>query len=84
MRFSMSVPDLDDAVHVDAGQVDCVGVELAGFDELLDLGDADPAGHGGERVEVAGRLVEDQVAVPVALRSACTRAKSVTIASSST
>ena len=44
-----------------------VGVELARLDELLDLGDADPAGHRGERVEVARRLVEDQVAVPVAL-----------------
>ena len=32
-----------------------VGVELARLDELLDLGDGDPAGHRGQRVEVAGR-----------------------------
>ena len=54
-------------VDEDAGRVDLVGVELAGLDELLDLGDRDAPGHGGERVEVAAGLVEDQVAVPVAL-----------------
>ena len=41
---------------------------LAGLDELLDLGDADPAGHRRERREVAGRLVEHEVAVAVALQ----------------
>ena len=76
--------DFDDAVDVDAGQMDLIGVELAGLDELFDLGDADAPGHCGERVEVAGGLVEDEVAVPVTFRSACTSAKSVTIASSST
>ena len=50
------------------GRWTCVGVELARLDELLDLGDRDPAGHGAQRVEVAGGLVEDEVAVPVALR----------------
>ena len=60
-----------------------VRVDLAGLDQLLDLGDRDPAGHGAQRVEVARRLVEHQVAVPVADR-ACTSAKSVVIASSST
>jgi hypothetical protein len=48
--------------------VDAVGVELARGDEFFDLGDADLAGHRGERVEVAGRLVEDEVAVHVAAR----------------
>ena len=48
------------------GQVDAVRVELARFDELLHLRDADPARHRGERVEVARGLVEDEVAVPVA------------------
>src|SRR6478752_3400015 len=37
--------DLDDAVHVHAGQVDPVRVELARFNEALDLRDADPARH---------------------------------------
>jgi hypothetical protein len=54
-------------VHVDAGQVHGVRVELAGLDELLDLGDGHPSGHRRERVEVAGRLVEHEVAVAVAL-----------------
>lgn len=57
--------DLDDAVHVDAGQVHGVGVEHSGLDELLDLHDADAPGHRGERVEVARRLVEHEVAVAV-------------------
>ena len=58
--------DLDDALHEDARGVDVLGVEFAGFDELLDLGDRDPAGHGAQRVEVARRRVVDEVAVPVA------------------
>ena len=33
----------------DPREVDVLGVDLAGLDELLDLGDGDPAGHGGER-----------------------------------
>jgi hypothetical protein len=41
------------------------GVGLGG-----DLGGGDFAGHGGEGVEVAGVFVEDEVAVPVALRGA--------------
>src|SRR4029079_4164507 len=58
--------DLDDAVDVDARQMDAVRIEFARLDELVDLRDADAAGHRGERVEVARRLVEDQVPVPVA------------------
>src|SRR4051794_39443828 len=57
--------DFEHAVHVDAGKVDGVGVELAWLDQFLHLGDADAAGHGGERVEVAGGPVEDEVAVSV-------------------
>ena len=30
---------LDDAVHEDAGQVDVVGIERAGVDQAVDLGD---------------------------------------------
>src|ERR671912_1535670 len=59
--------DHHDAVDVDARQVHGVRVELAHLHELLDLRDAHPAGHRRERREVAGRLVEDEVAVPVAL-----------------
>lgn len=46
--------------------MDRVGAEGARLDEFLDLGDGDPARHGGQRVEVVGGLVEDQVAVGVA------------------
>ena len=68
MRFSMrfSRADLDNAAHVDAGQVHLIGIDLAWFDEFFDLGDADAPGHRGERREVAGGLVEDQVAVTIA------------------
>ena len=48
--------------------MDVVGVEHARLDELVDLGDRDAPGHARERVEVAGRLLEAQVAVPVADR----------------
>src|SRR4051812_22485090 len=58
-------PDFEHAMHVDAGKVDGVGVELARRDQFLHLGDADAAGHGGERVEVAGGPVEDEVPVSV-------------------
>jgi hypothetical protein len=53
------------AVHVDAGQVHGVGVDGAGFDDLLDLGDRDLARHRAGRVEVAGRAAEHEVAALV-------------------
>src|SRR5580765_541171 len=40
----------DDALDVDAGRVDGVGVERPGLDQLLDLGDGDAAGGGDHRV----------------------------------
>jgi hypothetical protein len=52
----------EDALDEDPRRVDLVGVELADLDQLLDLGDRDPAGHRGERVEVAGGLAVDEVA----------------------
>src|ERR687893_1953117 len=57
--------DDDHPVDEDPGQVHVLGPDVARFDEFLDLGDGDPPGHAGQRVEVAGRLVEPQVAVPV-------------------
>jgi hypothetical protein len=44
------------------GQVHVVGRNLAGGDHALHFDDADLAGHGGRRVEVACRQVETQVA----------------------
>ena len=72
MRFSVacSAPSATTRCTKIPGSVDVVGVELARLDELLDLGDRDPPGHRDQRVEVARGLVEDQVAVPVALRRA--------------
>src|ERR1700686_5345178 len=59
-------PDRNDPLHVNPGQVDLLGIDLARLDELLDLGDGDLSGHRAERVELPRRLVEDEVAVPVA------------------
>src|SRR5215475_2682402 len=57
----------NDPLNEDARQMDGVRIELAGLDEFLDLGNGDLASHGTERVEVAGALVEDKIAVRVAL-----------------
>src|SRR6202012_3987348 len=56
---------LHDALNEDPRRVDMVGVDLARLDQLLNLGDGDLARHRDQRAEVAGRLVEHQVAVPV-------------------
>src|SRR4051794_27491671 len=56
-----------DPLHVHTGGVYVVRADLTRLDELLDLGDGHPAAHRGERVEVARRLPEHQVAVPVPL-----------------
>lgn len=49
-------------MHVDPRQVDLIGVETADRHDLLDLGHADLATGGGRRIEVAGRLAEDEIA----------------------
>ena len=62
--------DVNDALHEDAGQVDGLRIDRAGFDELLDFGDRDLAGHRAERIEVARRFVKDQVSRSIADRRA--------------
>src|SRR5690606_12045835 len=57
--------DPDHPLDEDAGQVHLVRVQFARLHQMLDLGDGDAAGHRGQRVEVAGRGVEHQVAVAV-------------------
>src|SRR5688500_6298812 len=47
--------------------MDAVRIEASDRDDLLDLGDADPAGRGHRLVEVAGGLAEDEVAGLVGL-----------------
>src|SRR5690606_18081241 len=56
----------DDPVHERAGQVDVVGIDGTGRHERLHLDDGVPRRHRGERVEVAGREPEPQVAGLVA------------------
>jgi hypothetical protein len=62
--------ELDDPVHIDSGQVNVVRIDLARFDQFVDLRDGDAPGHGGDRVEVSGGFLEHEVAVAVAARSA--------------
>ena len=57
----------DQAVHIDRRQMDAVGVEAADRHDLLDLGDADPAGGRHRLVEVARGLAEHEVAALVRL-----------------
>ena len=60
----------DEALDVDSGGGDVVGVELAGLDDLFDFGDGDFAGGGHHGVEVAGGLAVDEVAGGVGLPGA--------------
>src|SRR5437016_5684447 len=53
---------LEDPLHEDAGRVHRVGLDGAGRDQLLDLGDRHLAGGGHHRVEVARGLAVDEVA----------------------
>jgi hypothetical protein len=57
---------LEDALDVNAGGDDGVGVEGAGVDEFLDFGDGDAGGGGHHRVEIAGGLSIDKVAGAIA------------------
>src|SRR6056297_1814201 len=52
---------LNEAVHVDAGQVDGIGIERALGHNLFDLKHAGLAAHGRRRIEVAGGLAEDGI-----------------------
>ena len=53
-------------VHVDPRGVHVGGVDFTWFDQVLNLGDGDPARHGAVRIEIGRRRVIDEVAVPVA------------------
>ncbi|KTR86391.1 hypothetical protein NS220_18290 [Microbacterium testaceum] len=54
-------------MHVDAGEVNGIRIDLPRLDEVLDLHDAGATGHRGEGVEAARGLAEHEVAVAVAL-----------------
>src|SRR5690625_4592713 len=53
-------------MHMDSRSMHLRGVDVAGFDQVLDLGDGDPPGRRALRVEVGRGLPVDQVAVPIA------------------
>src|SRR6201997_2834299 len=57
---------VDHPVHVDPRGVHVGRVDFARFSQVLNLSDGDPARHGTVRIEVGGRRVVDEVAVPVA------------------
>jgi len=56
---------LHHARHEDAGQVDQLGRDLAGLDDLVHLDDRDPRGLGEARIEVLAAAAELDVAEPV-------------------
>jgi hypothetical protein len=56
---------VDDSLDEDSRQVHVSRRNRPRFDEFVHLSDRDPPGHRTQRVEVAGRLVKDQVAVSV-------------------
>ncbi len=58
---------MHEALHEDARGVDAVRLDLAGRHQMLDLGDRHARGGGHHRVEVAGGLAVDEVALRVAL-----------------
>src|SRR5215471_14134133 len=57
---------VDDPMDEDTRRVDVIGIDRAGVDQLLDLGDGDSRGGCHYRVEVARRLAIDKIAFAVA------------------
>jgi hypothetical protein len=58
--------DVDDALDVDSGGDDVVGIDLARLDQMLDLGDGEPGRGRHHRIEIARRLAVDEIAFRVA------------------
>src|SRR5512142_57351 len=58
---------LEDALHVDAGKVHLVGIDLADFDQVLDFGNRNLAGGADHWIEIARRLPQYQIAPFIAL-----------------
>src|SRR5436190_21832196 len=57
----------DDVPDEDTWGDDVVGIDLSGFDQLLDLGDRDASGACHHRIEIARRPPIHEVADPIAL-----------------
>src|SRR5690606_3537436 len=54
-----------DAMHINAGQVNGIRIQLARFNDFFDLYNADLSSHGHIRIEVAGSLAKNQIAAAV-------------------
>src|SRR3954463_1122174 len=61
------IRSLEDALHVDAGGMDLVGIKFADFNQLFHFRDRDLASAGDHGAEVAGRLAIDEIAPLIAL-----------------
>src|SRR4029079_16540271 len=57
---------MQDVLHEDARRVHLVGLYLSRLDEVFDLRERHARGGGHHRVEVPGRLAEDEVAGTIA------------------
>src|SRR6266851_41512 len=63
----LEIRAVHDALDEDPGRVNLVGVDLAGLDQVLDLGDGDARRRRHDRIEITRRLAIDEVALGVAL-----------------
>src|ERR1700761_9236893 len=58
---------LEDALHVDAGSVDGVGIQFTGLDQVIDLRDGDASGGGDHGIEITRGSPVDQIALAIPL-----------------
>src|SRR5450432_190297 len=63
----LEIQPVHDALDEDPRRVDVVGIDLAGRDEMLDLGDGEARRRRHDRVEIARRLAIDEIALGIAL-----------------
>src|SRR3546814_661151 len=55
------------AMHIDAGQMNLIGIETTGVDDFLDLDNGDLARHGHIGIEITRRLAKHQITAAVGL-----------------
>ena len=58
---------MNDAVDIDAGCVHEIGIDLADWNQFLNLGNCDLSASSHKRVEVARRLAIDEIAFGITL-----------------
>src|SRR3954452_21053082 len=63
----LKVQAVHDALYEDSRRVDVIGIDVAGLDEMLDLGNRHSRRRRHDRVEVARRLAIDEITLGVAL-----------------